>query len=45
MSFVRLFSVDLFVVLWVGLQCVLMVFPDHNHLHFYGLFLVYLNIT
>ena len=19
---------------WVGLQCVIVVFPDHNHLHF-----------
>ena len=23
-------------VLWVALQCVIMVFPGHIHLHFYG---------
>ena len=24
-----------FTVVWVGLQCVIVVFPDRNHLHFF----------
>ena len=37
MYFDRLCSValwDFLTVLWVGLQCVIMVFPDHTHLLF-----------
>ena len=28
------FALIVFLMPWVGLQCVIVVFPDHTHLHF-----------
>ena len=30
---------------WVGLQCVIVVFPDHTHLHFVKLLLRYFDLS